>query len=49
MAALFWSFIADETTDRQKRKLLTIVLRYVYKKKKEKWYAKKIPVLWLIY
>ena len=31
-AASFWSIIADETTDRQKRELSAIVIRYVYVK-----------------
>ena len=35
-AAFFWSIIADETTDRQKRELSAIVIRYAYVKE-GKW------------
>ena len=42
-AASFWSIIADETTDRQKRELLAILIRYAYVKE-GKWVCVEDPV-----
>ena len=43
IAASFWSIIADETTDRQKRGLSAIVIRYAYVKE-GKWVCVEDPV-----
>ena len=42
-AASFWLIIADETTDRQKRELLAILIRYAYVKE-GKWVCVEDPV-----
>ena len=42
-AASFWSIIADETADRQKRELSAIVIRYAYVKE-GKWVCVEDPV-----
>ena len=42
-AASFWSIIADETTDRQKRELSAIVTRYAYVKEGQ-WVCVEDPV-----
>ena len=42
-AAFFWSLIADETTDQQKRELSAIVIRYAYVKE-GKWVCVEDPV-----
>ena len=42
-AASFWSIIADETTDRQKRELSAIVIRYAYMKE-GKWVCVEDPM-----
>ena len=42
--AKFWSIIADETTDRQNREQLVVVVRYVQKDSNGKWFCVEDPV-----
>jgi len=43
-SAKFWSIIADETTDHQNREQLVVVVRYVQKGCKGKWFCFEDPV-----